>query len=196
MFMPNEENSGFSSFIWGSGITPSSNAYGLFSQTADSTPIENTIVESSLIGVGQGQFIVPSNNFKKGDSFQLFMLGHLSSVNGDTLTIKLKEVNTNIILASSGAITMKSATNQHFELQAIFTIREIGIPSTASIFTGAFFNYVRNGSTNLESQIFSNGNSTTFNTTISNQLDITAQWSSASVNNSIYSEILSLTKIY
>ena len=40
------------------------------------------------------------------------------------------------------------------------------------------------------------GNSTTFDTTILNQLDITAQFSSANANNSIQTFLSSLHKIY
>jgi hypothetical protein len=190
----------FASYFFGGGNgnanIPSSISYGLFSQTADSNPIVNTTETSTLVGDGVGSLSVSANTFKVGDSFQITMIGHLSARNSDLLTINLIETNSNIILARSGGISMRGSTNQHFELQATFTIRQIGAPTIASIFTGAFFNYVRNGGTNLESVIFSNGNSTTFDTTQNNRLDITAEWSNASPNNSIYSEILSLTKIY
>lgn len=189
-------NDNFSSFFMGGKSIPASNSYGLFSQTADSEPIVDTTEIRTLIGDGVGTLSVGANNFKVGDSFQLTMIGHLSAINSDTLTINLIETNTPTILATSGAISMRGSTNQHFELQATFTIREIGIASVASIFTGAFLNYVRDGSNTLESVIFSNGNSTTFDTTQNNRLDITANWSTASPNNSIFSEILSLTKIY
>ena len=41
-----------------------------------------------------------------------------------------------------------------------------------------------------------NINNTTFNTTISNTLDITVQWGAANVGNSIYSDICILNKTY
>jgi len=190
----------FSSYFFG-GVNgnediPSSLSYGLFSQTADSDPIVDTTEIRTLIGDGVGSLSVSANTFKVGDSFQITIIGHLSAINSDTLTINLIETNSSTILATSGDVIMRGSTNKHFELQATFTIRQIGAPTIASIFTGAFFNYSRNGSNTLESVIFSNGNSTTFDTTQNNRLDITAKWSSASANNSIYSEILSVTKIY
>lgn len=39
-------------------------------------------------------------------------------------------------------------------------------------------------------------NTTTFNTTISNTLDITAEWGAASTGNSISTEVCVLNKIY
>jgi len=39
-------------------------------------------------------------------------------------------------------------------------------------------------------------NNTTFDTTISNTLNVTAQWSSNNANNSIYSDIFVLNKTY
>jgi hypothetical protein len=199
MLIGGAENN-FASYFFGggngNGNIPSSVSYGLFSQTADSDPIVNTTEIRTLIGDGVGALSVSANTFKVGDSFQITIIGHLSAINSDLLTINLIETNSSIILATSGGISMRSSTNQHFELQATFTIRQIGAPTIASIFTGAFFNYSRNGGTNLESVIFSNGNSTTFDTTQNNRLDVTAEWSNASPNNSIYSEILSLTKIY
>jgi hypothetical protein len=192
----NNFNSYFFGGVNGNGDIPSSLSYGLFSQTADSEPIVDTEEPRTLIGDGVGSLSVPKNTFKLGDSFQITIIGHLSAINSDTLTINLIETNSSTILATSGDVIMRGSTNKHFELQATFTIRQIGKPTIASIFTGAFFNYSRNGSNTLESVIFSNGNSTTFDTTEDNRLDITAKWSSASANNSIYSEILSLTKIY
>jgi hypothetical protein len=199
MLIGGSENN-FTSYFFsggnGNGNIPSSVSYGLFSQTADSDPIVNTTEIRTLIGDGVGALSVSANTFKVGDSFQITMIGHLSAINSDLLTINLIETNSSIILATSGGISMRGSTNQHFELQATFTIRQIGAPTIASIFTGAFFNYARDSSNTLESVIFSNGNSTTFDTTQNNRLDITAEWSNASPNNSIYSEILSLTKIY
>lgn len=192
----NNFTSYFFSGVNGNANIPSSISYGVFSQTADSEPIVDTTESRTLIGNGVGTLSVAANTFKVGDSFQITMIGHLSAINSDTLTINLIETNTPTILATSGAIIMRSSTDKHFELQANFTIRQIGSVTIASIFTGAFFNYTRNGSSSLESVIFSNGNSTTFDTTQNNRLDVTAEWSNASPNNSIYSEILSLTKIY
>jgi hypothetical protein len=48
----------------------------------------------------------------------------------------------------------------------------------------------------LEGFAFNQVNNTTFNTTISNTLDITVQWGAANAANSIYSDIFILNKTY
>lgn len=91
---------------------------GLYSETASSTPITNTITETTLIDGGVGTLTVPANGFSIGDSYA---------------------------------------------------------------FEGADFVTINN---------------TTFDTTIANTLNITAQWGNASLQNSIYTDILNLYKIY
>jgi len=47
----------------------------------------------------------------------------------------------------------------------------------------------------LEGVNFSTENISTFDTTISNMLEITGQWSNANPNNTIYSELFTLTRV-
>ena len=66
------------------------NNYGLFNQTGNSTPITNTLTESSLIDGGVGSLSVPANGFSVGDAFHAILTGHLSAVNNHTLRIRIK----------------------------------------------------------------------------------------------------------
>jgi hypothetical protein len=91
---------------------------------------------------------------------------------------------------------MSQSTNKHFDLQLYFTIRSIGGTGVASIMSGGQFNNSKDASFTFEGADYTNINNTTFDTTISNTLDITAQWSSSDIANSIYTEILILNKIY
>jgi hypothetical protein len=168
--------------------------YGLFSQTGNSATISGTTSESSIVGTGIGSLSVPANGFSVGDSFNCTMIGHLSSKNNDTLTIKVKSGS--VILGQMGAITMPQCTNQHYHLQIYFTIRTIGGAGTSSIMSGGNFTYSKDASNTFEGEDFSELNNSTFDTTINNSLDITAQWSSSDVANSIYSEIFILNKVY
>jgi len=172
---------------------PTSN-FGLFSQIQSSVPITATVSELSLIGVGVGSLSVPINGFTIGDSFQVIMTGHLSCANNQTLRIKIK--TNGIILADTGLIQLKTSTNKHFELEIYFTIRKIGISGIAEIVSGGTFMTIQNASTNLEGYNFSTETSTGFDTTVINTLEITAQWGSNNAANSIYSDILTLNKIY
>lgn len=168
---------------------------GLFTETSSSIPVENTTSEESLIGTGVGLLYVPGGTFQVGDSYHVILTGHLDAVNNDTLIIRVKS-DSGVILATTGAITMANTTNKHWKFEAYFTIRQIGAAGVASIVTGGTFMYTKNASNAFEGINFSTEENTLFDTNYDNTLEITAQWSSASINNSIYSEICTLTKTY
>jgi hypothetical protein len=169
-------------------------AYGLYAQTANSTPITATITESSLIGAGVGTLTVPANGFFVGASFRADLGGVMSSKNADTIQIRVKSGS--VVLADSGLITLPSTTNDVWELSLNFTIRTIGAAGVASIVTLGEFHFTKTSNATQEGFAFNTVNNTTFNTTIINNLDVTAQWNSTSALNSIYSDIFVLNKIY
>lgn len=172
----------------------SAGSYGLYTQTASSTPVTNTTTETSLLDGGVGTLTVPANGFKVGDSFHAILTGYISSVNNHTLRIRIK--TDGIVLADTGVITMAGATNRHWKLEIYFTVRTLGASGVASIATGGTFMYTKNASTNFEGTNFSTETTTGFDTTISNTLSITAQWGTANAGDSIYSEIFTLNKTY
>jgi hypothetical protein len=167
---------------------------GLFAQTANSATVGSTTTALSIVGTGVGSLSVPPNGFSIGDSFLCKLVGHLSSVNNDTLRILLR--SNGAILADTGAITMPGITNKHWVLDINFTIRSIGATGVASISSGGLFTYTKNASNAFEGAGFSIVNSTDFDTTIANNLVITAQWSSNNATNQIYTESFYLTKMY
>ena len=170
------------------------NTYGLYAQTANSTPISGTTAESSLINGGVGTLSVPANGFKVGDSFRAIMAGVLNVDNNQTLRIRVKAGS--IVLLDSGLQSISNITNDVFSLNIDFTIRQIGGAGTASIASLGVFNYTKTVNGTVEGFSFNTINNTTFSTTISNTLVITAQWGSTSINNSIYSDIFVLNKTY
>lgn len=167
---------------------------GLYAQTSDSIPITATTVEGSLIDGGVGTLSVPANAFNVGDSFHASLSGIISSVNNETLQIRVKAGS--IILGDSGLITLPSATNKHWDLNIDFTIRRTGAPTSAQIITAGQFTYSKNASNAFEGIDFSSLNNTTFDTTIANTLDITVQWGSNNAGNSIYTQTFTLQKTY
>lgn len=167
---------------------------GLFAQTANSTPITGTTVETTLLDGGVGSLTVPANFFKVGDSFVASLGGIISCVNNEDLQIRVKAGS--VILGDTGLIRMGQCTNQHWDLQVRFTIRALGAAGVASIASFGQFTYSKDASSTYEGSDFSTINNTTFATTISNTLGITAQWSSNNAGNNIYSESFILTKIY
>ena len=174
---------------------PEPTVYGLFSQTGTSVAVSATTVESTLINGGIGTLSVPANGFQVGDSFNGILIGHLSCVGTATLQIRIK-TTTGVLLADTGVIAMNAATNKHWKLDVNFTIRQLGVASVGSIASGGLFSYTKNSGTNFEGTNFSIINNTTFDTTISNTLLVTAEWNTNNAGNSIYSEIFTLNKIY
>lgn len=167
---------------------------GLYAETGDSIPVTNTTTEGTLINGGEGTLSVPANAFSVGDSFEVFAGGRISSVNNETLRIKIKSGT--IILADSGLITLPQTTNKNWFLIVTFTVRRTGAASVAQLVTFSQLTYNKDSSNAFEGAIFSTVNNTTFDTTIANTLDITAQWGSANTGNSIYTEVLTLTQTY
>ena len=168
--------------------------YGLFSQTGSSTPIVNTTNELTLIDGGIGTLTVPANGFTKGDSFHGILLGHLSAINNTTLRIKIK--TDSIVLVDTGLITIAKSTNKHWKLDVNFTIDEIGGSGVAIISSGGTFTYTKDASSAIDGAIFSTETTTGFDTTINNTLAITGQWGAANPEDSIYSNIFTLNKIF
>jgi hypothetical protein len=175
-------------------VTSLTSNYGLFNQTGSSTPVTNTTDELTLLDGGVGTLTVPANGFKKGDAFHTILTGDISAVNNNTLQIRIKADG--VVLADTGIITLAGTTNKDWELEIYFSINEVGAAGVASIATGGNFNYIKDAGGALEGTVFSFINNTTFDTTISNTLEITAQWGAANVGNSISSQICTLNKTF
>jgi len=178
-------------------ISPSLSGYTskLYTQTNSSTPVTASAVESSLLDGGLGTLTIPANGFQVGDSFTGVLIGHLSCVGTATLQIRVKTAS-GILLADTGAMAMSAATSKHWKLDVNFTVRQLGAATVASIASGGLFAYTKNSGLNFEGVNFSLVNNTTFDTTISSTLVITAQWDTNNAGNSIYSEIFTLAKTY
>ncbi len=173
---------------------PQGSNYGLYAQLIDSTTIVNTTTESSLIGSGLGGLTVPANAFVRGDSYVGTLGGTLSCRNGVTLRIKVKAGS--VILLDSGPQTMPVASQDVWSLVINFTIRQIGGAGTASIVTLGNFTYVKQANGSNEGFGFNVVNSTTFSTLVSNTLDVTLTWGAAHPDNSIFTDIFVLSKVY
>jgi hypothetical protein len=167
---------------------------GLFAQTANSTAITATAVETTLINGGVGTLSVPANGFAVGDSFRAIIAGVLSAANNQTIRIRVKSGS--VILLDSGAQPITNITNDVFSLNVDFTIRALGAAGVASIVSLGTFHYVKTSNAATQGFAFNVVNNTTFDTTISNTLNITVQWGSNNAGNSIYSDIFILNKTY
>jgi len=171
------------------------NNYGLFAQTGDSTAITATTAETSLINGGVGTLSVPANGFRVGDSFRAIMAGVMDADNNQTIRIRVKAGS--IILLDSGVQNLgSSVVDDIWSLNIDFTIRQIGAAGVASIVSLGGFHYTKTNNASVQGFGFNTINNTTFDTTINNALDITAQWGSNNAGNSISSDTFVLNKIY
>ena len=178
-----------------SPVLPLPVVYGLFAQTANSAIVNNTTTETTIIGTGVGTLTVPANGFAVGDSFRAIFGGVMNAGNNETIRIKLKSGS--VILLDSGLQnTGSSVVDDVWSLNVDFTIRQIGTAGVASIVSLGSFHYTKTNNASVQGFGFNVVNNTTFNTTISNTLDVTVQWGSASTENNIYSDIFILNKTY
>jgi hypothetical protein len=168
---------------------------GLYAQTANSTIVTNTTVETSLINGGVGTLSVPANGFVVGDSFRAIMGGVMNAANNQTIRIRVKAGS--VVLADSGIQNLgSSVVNDVFSINIDFTIRQIGVAGVASIVSLGGFHYTKTNNASVQGFGFNTLNTTTFDTTVSNTLDVTVQWGSASTGNNIYSDTFVLNKIF
>jgi len=174
---------------------PPGPAGGLFAQTGNSTIISGTIVESTLINGGVGTLTVPANGFQIGDSYRAIFGGVMNAANNQTIRIRVKAGA--ITLLDSGVQSLtNSIINDIWSLNIDFTIRQVGTAGVASIVSLGAFHYTKTNNASVQGFAFNVVNNTTFNTTISNVLDVTVQWGSINADNSIYSDIFVLNKTY
>jgi len=168
---------------------------GLFAQTANSTIITNTTTETSLINGGVGTLTVPANGFSVGDSFRAVFGGMMNANNNQTIRIRVRAGS--VLLLDSGLQNLGSAViDDVWSLNVDFTIRQIGAAGIASIVALGSFHYTKTNNASVQGFGFNVVNNTTFDTTISNTLDVTAQWGTASTGNNIYSDIFIFNKTY
>jgi hypothetical protein len=178
-----------------SPVLPLPVVYGLFSQTANSTIVTNTIAETTIIGTGVGSLSVPANGFAVGDSFRAILGGLMNANNNQTIRVKVKAGS--IVLLDSGAQNLGSSViDDVWSLNIDFTIRQTGAAGVASIVSLGSFHYTKTNNASVQGFGFNVVNNTTFDTTVSNTLDVTVEWGSASTGNNIYSDIFVLNKIY
>lgn len=168
--------------------------YGLFAQTGNNITVVNTTSESTLIDTGVGTLSVPADGFQEGDSFQGSMMGIFSSLNNARITFRVK--SDSVVLADSGAQTLPSTSDSIFLLTLNFTIRRVGFAGEAEIVTYGTFYDIKQSNSQQQGFSFYSINSTTFDTTISNTLDVTVEWVTASISNSIHPDIFVLNKTF
>ena len=173
--------------------------YGLYNQTGSSIPVEGSAASSptsgSLLDGGFGTLSVSANGFSVGDGFQALLTGKAEIANNHTLQIEV--LANDVILADTGEITMAGITDKNWRLNIDFSINATGPANTAAIATAGLFTYRKDASSDVQGEIFSFTNNTTFDTTIDNTLSIIAiLGSNCGTDEYIYSEYFTLRKTF
>jgi hypothetical protein len=178
--------------LWVNSINGLSPIGGVYMATSNSTMISTTVIEKSLVDspTFEGSLTIPAGAFQIS-SYHFNVAGEISTNNGDTLTLRLKNGGE----LSSIVVALTGSSNEYFELEGDFSIEAIGGLGVARISSNFDFTYSDNASS-LRGKRICVVNNTTFDTTVSNTLDLTAQWSSTNANNSIQSFQAVLTKTY
>ena len=166
---------------------------GLYAQTAPAMIVTGTAPQT-LINGGVGTMTVPVNGFQVGDSFVAYFAGKISCVNNAILEVHV--LSDGDTLADTGPMTLFATTNKDWEMFVNFTVRLTGAAGVASIATSGRFSYNKDSGTQPESDGFFNLNNTTFDTTVSNTLNVTAQWDTGNPINQIQTEMFNLYRIY
>lgn len=171
---------------WTSPIAPPvPQISGLYSQTSIKT-VTNTTTETSLIGSGIGSLTVPPLYFQDGYSF-LYKTGGLfrNSSNGQTLRFRLR--NSGVLFDSGILILSNINTLRGWNIETQFTYYG------GNIISNFQFSYT---TSNNDTFGFTNQGTNSINNLVSNTLDFTVQWGTASAQNTISSNYGTLTKIF
>lgn len=181
--------------------TSTTSNYGLYTQLGNSTPItgitgQSVITSGSLLDGGVGTLSVPANGFKVGDTFHGKMAGKINIANGNDLRLLFK--SDSVTLIDTGVIVMSASTNKNWNLDVTFVIQEVGAAGTAKIYSTGELTVRKDGAGGgTVVEIFSTVNSSSFDTTIQNTLEIEAKLDSACTSaENMYSEMFVLHKIY
>jgi hypothetical protein len=164
----------------------------LISSQADGTAITNTTTETTLLP-SHASISLPSNYCDHvGQSFEWYALGRASTVvtTPGTLTFKIKFGGTGaggVAVVSTGAITLTTTaqTNDSWILRGTAWVRAAG--SAASLmFGGQFTSGILNNSVTAPADwLYPNtapAVGATFDSRVSQQVDLTATWSIANAN--------------
>ena len=159
----------------------------IFTQTADAA-LGNTTTETSILGTGSGTKTVAAGALNTvGRTLRVRIKGMISNAAGaPTLTIRFKVATVTVL---SGVFTVANATNDSFDFNVEMTTRTTGTGGTFSS-NGRFNHNMTTGSVGGVSLVFSG--TQTNNLTLSNAIDVTAQWSAANSSNTVGSQIATI----
>ena len=171
---------------------------GVWSQIGDSTILQNSSVETSILGSGVGTLTIPRDTWIVGQSYKFVLSGRISTkATNEPFQFWLKSGSTILTFASLflELITF-GVEGKYFEINLQLTCRAIGGIGVAVLESQGRIDYVIDTNSALKTRMLDNKNFTTFDTTIDNTLDLTAKWTTADPNNTIQSKMGNFRKTY
>ena len=166
----------------GAGVDPSfgtcaTGAGAVYSQTSDIT-VGNTVTETSVItgATGSGSPTLSAGFFTAGKTIRVVVWGYHSATAAPTIEWKMKLGAVTVL--DTTAVASNNSTNQEILAQGYITCRTTGA-------MGTFFSQGRYEElTHLDSQMV-NTAAATVDTTASQLLDVTVQWGTAAIGNTV-----------
>ena len=174
----------FSKTLFTSGGVPA--LAGIFSSTVDFTN-GNTTTELPMYGAGIGYLTLPANAAQIGSCLNWRLGGYIDTATSTTLTVRYKIAATTI---HTQVLSIASIPpNGYWGMDISFSIRTIGATATG-VLSGKF-DYDDSGT--MKSQGIVKTGEFTFDSTQANLMTVTAQWTTANVNNTITTQHATLS---
>lgn len=147
-----------------------------FTQTADKT-IVSSVAETTLTAAGVGSMTLPPNKLAAGKTLFVTAGGRVSDTATPTFRVRIK-IGATVILDTGAVAFSGTIANNQWSIIAVITCRTAGVAGTV-IGQGSFREEPDNraGMANLAPVVV--------DTTISNLVDVTWEWGTASVSNTI-----------
>jgi hypothetical protein len=167
-------------------LSPRASVFNLFAQTASMT-VGNTASELTLVGAGTGTVTIPANMLTVGRTLRLRMWGFHSSTANPTVTVKAKlgSVTIGTATGSSG----NGSTNT-FDVWIDITCRSVG--ATGTVFTQGLYQEIH---TNGLVADFANTAVNVIDTTAANAINVTFQWGTQALGNTITATNFTIEKL-
>lgn len=155
----------------------------IFVQTQD-VIVQNTLTETTLIGVGEGSLILAANTIKVGGFIEATIQGVISRTANPTLRFRAKASGFTIL--DTGFKVISGITNGHWVARISAITRAIG--TTGKIMLAGSF--VTSGGDHFEMvRIGTSPDEVTLDTTVAIALDFTVEWGTADAANIINAQL-------
>lgn len=164
----------------------------LFEQTANVT-VANTTTETTLVGTGNGSATLPVNFLQFGTAMQLWAMGVYSTTVGPTPTLRIRvKLGAAIVLDTTATTLTHGIDTLLWSCHALFVCRATGLPG--SVIANGEMRYSLGLGTTDQTDFFT-PNIVPISVATTGQLlfNVTAQWGTANIRNTITAVNLSIS---